>query len=269
MQVWTRMTRKPMTVDLPEMLAVADARMRTGKFLQMPVLDSGRLVGILSAHDLERFRGCFESVPVSAAMTAHPITISFSASLEQAAALLSKHSIDALPVLDGGKLIGIITAGDLAASPTVSKAEWKTAAENEAPAHLDDDRVRIVRVVIEAMSAPSGPTFDGPYDVPFQLSRVTSTEWEHEFLKSWDRHAAKSNRGKASVGADRIVISSTTIDDVERVHLVTLKQALDEANRATTEAQERLRERARIEEQRRREHLKHVEQVIDRLNFDD
>jgi len=263
------MTRKPITVDLPEMLAVADARMRTGKFLRMPVLDSGKLVGMLSAHDLEKFRGCFASVPVSAAMTAHPITVSFSASLEQAAALLSKHCIGALPVLDGGKLIGIITAGDLAASPTGSTANRDTATKEEAQTRVDDDRVRIVRVVLEAMSAPSGPSFDGPYDVPFQLSRVASAEWEQEFLKAWDRMAGKSNRGKASVGADRIIISSTTIDDVERVHLVTLKQALGEANRATTEAQERLRQRARVEEQRRREHLKHVEAVIERLNLDD
>jgi CBS domain-containing protein len=70
----------------------------------------GELAGILSEYDLKNYSDCFDSILVKTAMTADPVTVSSSATLEHATSLLSRHNIGALPVVDKGKLVGIIVA---------------------------------------------------------------------------------------------------------------------------------------------------------------
>jgi acetoin utilization protein AcuB len=113
MLVGKRMTKNPVTVGPDDALAVADASMKAGNFRRLPVVDKGKLVGILSQYDLKNYRDSLASVLVKTAMTADPVTVSPSATLEHATSFLSKHKIGALPVVDKGKLVGIIVASDL------------------------------------------------------------------------------------------------------------------------------------------------------------
>jgi len=113
MLVSQRMTKNPVTVGPDDTLAVAAARMKAGKFRRLPVTDKGNLIGILSEYDLQAHRESLDSVAVRAAMTENPVVISPTATLERAAAMLSNHKIGALPVLSGGKLVGIIAASNL------------------------------------------------------------------------------------------------------------------------------------------------------------
>lgn len=53
------------------------------------------------------------STPVSDIMTATVITIDSSASIDQAAALLSKHHVRHLPVVSGEQLVGIVSLTDI------------------------------------------------------------------------------------------------------------------------------------------------------------
>jgi CIC family chloride channel protein len=46
-------------------------------------------------------------------MTPKPVTVSKSANLADAAELMTKHRISGLPVMDKGKLVGIITKSDI------------------------------------------------------------------------------------------------------------------------------------------------------------
>lgn len=265
------MTRDPVTISPNDSLAVADARMQTGNFRRLPIVDDGKLVGILSQQDLNNFRDHLESARVSAAMTPHPVTVSSSATLERATALLSKHKIGALPVVDGGKLVGIITTGDLLVpQPLLTQGtEEIVAVRSCGTDKVKNEPVRITGVIVEAMHGPSGESVDGPYDIPFQLSCVTSPEWEQEFLRAWDRLTASGLSVMASVGSDRIILNGTTIDDVERDLIGILKRAVAEANRVTSETMEKLHERAMLEEQRRTERFRHIKEVVQRLNFSD
>jgi len=124
MLVGRRMTKNPVTVRPDDTLAVADARMKAGNFRRLPVVDKGKLVGILSQYDLKNYRDGLASVLVKTAMTADPVTISSSATLEHAMSLLSKHNIGALPVIDRGKLVGIIVASDLWVPEPRPLPEW-------------------------------------------------------------------------------------------------------------------------------------------------
>ena len=261
------MTKNPVTVSPNDSLALANAKMQTGNFRRLPVVDDGRLVGIITLDDVRNHHDRLESEQVKTAMTTHPVTVSSSATLERATSLLSKHKIEGLPVVDGGRLVGIITNGDLLVPEPLRTQRSEEAPVAKARRADKDEPVRLTGVVIEAMHGPSDASLDGPYDIPFQLSCVTSPEWEQEFLKAWDRLSTKGQAVTASVGADQIILNSTTIDDVERFYLDTLKLAVAEANRATLEEREKVRHRAELEKQKKQERRRHITTVIQRLKF--
>lgn len=113
MLVRERMTKRTVTVKPGDTLAIADARMKAGKFRRLPVMHEGQLVGILSEYDLQRFQDEFDTVLVAGAMTPNPVTVSALATVEHAVALCKRNEIGALPVVDHGKLVGIVTASNL------------------------------------------------------------------------------------------------------------------------------------------------------------
>lgn len=83
----------------------------------LPVLDAhGRLVGILSERDVVRHLPQYEqilAVPVQALMTAHVITAVPDDDLMSVAHTMTEKRIRHLPVLDNGRLIGIVSIGDV------------------------------------------------------------------------------------------------------------------------------------------------------------
>ncbi len=107
------MTKDPVTVYPGDTLARADIRMKAGGFRRLPVVHDGKLIGILSEYDLRRYLDSLCSTRVVQAMTPEPVTVSPSATLEHAVALLKGHEIGALPVVEHGRLVGIITASNL------------------------------------------------------------------------------------------------------------------------------------------------------------
>jgi acetoin utilization protein AcuB len=67
-----------------------------------------------------------KSIPtIQRYMTSDPITIEPTASLEQAQSLMGGKSVRHLPVLEGGRLVGIITERDLALAERLSGVDPK------------------------------------------------------------------------------------------------------------------------------------------------
>jgi acetoin utilization protein AcuB len=112
-------------LSIPPTAPVLDAlRMMSSTGLRhLPVVEKGRLVGILSDHDVHPFEGPegvsndvvlrHLNAPVSESMTRDPETVATTASLDQAARLMIDAKIGALPVVDGGKLMGILSTLDV------------------------------------------------------------------------------------------------------------------------------------------------------------
>jgi len=121
------------TPDMPLQL-VAERMLQYG-ISGMPVVDGERVLGVVSETDI-LFKECvaperagtvdwlthyaedppqrkLEATTAGEAMTAPAVTISSHRSVADAAALMLELSIDRLPVVDHGRLMGIVTRADL------------------------------------------------------------------------------------------------------------------------------------------------------------
>jgi CBS domain-containing protein len=110
------MSRQPVWVTPETDVVSAATRMSEHELGALPVLDRGRLVGIITAHDIAcRYltTRAHEGRLVGHYMTRNPITIEPEQSLEQAEALMAQHHIRRLPVCERGRLVGMLARGDL------------------------------------------------------------------------------------------------------------------------------------------------------------
>ncbi|MBI1760921.1 MAG: CBS domain-containing protein [Acidobacteria bacterium] len=92
--------------------------------------DEGRLIGLVSHRELLKLvaKGATQTAPVTVqeVMKPHPYTISPHNSTLEAIELMQRYNIGCLPVVDKGKLVGIVTAYDfLSLSAELIRAELK------------------------------------------------------------------------------------------------------------------------------------------------
>ena len=126
MLVKNRMHADPVSVSPDDTLAQALRLTREHRIRHLPVVRGGVLVGILSdrdirsampspleIHDAGRAEAVAET-PVAQVMTAEVITSGPFDTVEDAAKLLCRHRIGALPVVDAhGRLLGMISETDV------------------------------------------------------------------------------------------------------------------------------------------------------------
>lgn len=104
------------TADLADMLNQAASRMRYADVSALPVVESGRLVGILTERDLTRAaaEGADpNSHTVAAYMRLGPVVAQPDEDAEEVANRMLHLGIRHLPVMDGQELVGMISMRDL------------------------------------------------------------------------------------------------------------------------------------------------------------
>lgn len=111
MQVRNWMTEQVESVRPDDDIGAVRARFRQRRVRQFPVLDGGRLVGIITDRDVRSVSA--PDAVVAAVMTPDPITTTPGMSVEDAAALVRQRKIGALPVVENGALVGIVSESDL------------------------------------------------------------------------------------------------------------------------------------------------------------
>ena len=127
MLVKDRMTANPVTVTPDTVVSEALSTMRQNNVRRMPVLDrKGHLVGIISEKDLlyaspspatslnvYEIGYLLSKLKIREIMSKDVITVTEDAPLEEAARIMVDNRVSGLPVVDGDKVLGIITETDI------------------------------------------------------------------------------------------------------------------------------------------------------------
>jgi CBS domain-containing protein len=119
-------TRNLVSVRPDDDLTVAAQIMRWAGVRHLPVLENGEVIGVLTERDLLRHRaeaGTSDDADllVRNFMTRPPHTIGPDEDLAAACAMMVARRIGCLPVVDGGKLVGIVTTTDLLGSQLAAR----------------------------------------------------------------------------------------------------------------------------------------------------
>lgn len=113
------MKPSPRTVTEVTRLGEAQRQMTEHRVRHLPVVDEGRIRGILSERDIldyrarTPFREDWWRAPVSAAMTTPVQTASPDDSLTEVAGRLALARIGAMPIVECGALVGLVTVTDV------------------------------------------------------------------------------------------------------------------------------------------------------------
>jgi len=116
------MRRDPWIVRETDALGAAQRTMARHAVRHLPVISDGRLTGILSERDLLAYRAKADpdeewwKAPVSAAMTTPVQTAGPDDSLTEVAARLAASKLGAMPIVERGDLLGLVTATDVLAA---------------------------------------------------------------------------------------------------------------------------------------------------------
>ena len=110
------MTPSPHTVGRNQPLSVAHRIMRDRRIRHLPVLDSGRLVGVVSDRDLHLIESLKdvdpENVRVDEAMSPDPYTVDRRQPLIDVVADMVEQKIGSAIVLEEGRVVGVFTVVD-------------------------------------------------------------------------------------------------------------------------------------------------------------
>ncbi len=111
MRIQDIMTKKVETITAAEPVAAAVERMRQKRIHHLVVLRKGKVAGIVSAGDIRTTARDVRSV--DEVMTEPAVSATPEMTIRKAANVLRGRSIGCLPVMDRGKLVGIVTTTDL------------------------------------------------------------------------------------------------------------------------------------------------------------
>jgi acetoin utilization protein AcuB len=120
------MSVDPVTVAPQDSLQQVIELLRRRDIRAVPVVEDGKLVGIVTDRDVrqvapayplfrddDEIRRYTENLTVTAAMSADPMTVSPLTPLVEAAKILETYRISSLPVVEGFRVVGILSVTDL------------------------------------------------------------------------------------------------------------------------------------------------------------
>jgi CBS domain-containing protein len=118
MQVSQIMTPDPDTAQLQDTLQVVAAKMSSGDYGSVPVIDGGRLVGVVTDRDIAVravAQGLGPDTEVGRVMTPDPVCVSADSDVEEAAEIMQEEQIRRIFVTDDDeRLVGVVALADVA-----------------------------------------------------------------------------------------------------------------------------------------------------------
>jgi acetoin utilization protein AcuB len=125
MRIRDIMTKNPITVESETLVLDAQKIMEENNIRRLPVVDKGKLVGIITQHDLlkaapspatslsiHELNYLLSKMKVKEIMKKNPITVTPETPFEEALRIGQEKKIGSFPVVENGKLVGIATESD-------------------------------------------------------------------------------------------------------------------------------------------------------------
>jgi acetoin utilization protein AcuB len=120
------MTKNPITIDSETLVLDAQKIMKENNIRRLPIVDKGKLVGIITQHDLleaspspatslsiHELNYLLAKMKVKEIMKKNPLTLTPDIPFEEALKIGQEKKIGSFPVVDKGKLVGIVTESDI------------------------------------------------------------------------------------------------------------------------------------------------------------
>lgn len=116
MRISEVMTAQPQAAQASDTIQSVAEQMQQGDFGSMPVLDNGRLAGVVTDRDIVVrgiALGLGSSEPVSKVMTDRPVCVTADCDLQEAAQLMQDEQIRRVYVTDNDALVGVVALADI------------------------------------------------------------------------------------------------------------------------------------------------------------
>ena len=115
MKVVELMNKNVITCHPSEKLNTILNKLELFKIAGMPVVDKGRLVGMISQSDILKGikSGSIGELSVADVMTSNVVTVPPTESAILVAKLMGEKHINRIPIVDNDKVVGIVTRGDI------------------------------------------------------------------------------------------------------------------------------------------------------------
>lgn len=120
--VGTWMTHDPVVAHPEDKLSAVEEQMRQGHFRSVPVVSDDTLIGIVTDRDVRLHAGFLDHTFVKDAISDELVTVTPSSSIREAARILRERKIGGLPVIEDGKLVGMLTVSDVLEALTEPEA---------------------------------------------------------------------------------------------------------------------------------------------------
>ena len=120
------MTSTATSIGQDASLLEAALMVRRSGFRHLPIVEGERLVGLITDRDINRYapsllsnitqeeyNAIFENTPLQRVMVKDPVTVEPATPMREVVAMLHNKKLGCMPVVEDGKLVGIITTTDM------------------------------------------------------------------------------------------------------------------------------------------------------------
>lgn len=176
MRVKDRMRRSLVSVAQSDTLDHALTTLKRFNIRHLPVVKGDRVVGIVSDRDVkkaapspfdyptaEEFRAFTSAVTVKEIMTKEVVTVAPLTPIEEAASLMSHKRIGALPVVQEGRLVGMLTETDVLGVMTEMMGATQTASRVEIEISASAGELTEVIQIVEGQQVEIASLVTLPY----------------------------------------------------------------------------------------------------------
>jgi acetoin utilization protein AcuB len=173
------MSKQIITVSPRRGVSQALKLMQKHQIRHLPVTEQGRMVGWITSRDLREvlLASMLEAIKVGDVMVQAPLSVTPDTEVEEAARLIHEHKIGGMPVLEGDRLVGVITMLDLISAFITMLGLLKSSSrldlllENR-PAALDTATRFIQEAGGKVINVALGPTEGGKRPYYVRLEKV-------------------------------------------------------------------------------------------------